>query len=286
MSDSRPIGVFDSGVGGLTVVAALARALPAESILYLGDTARLPYGTKSPDTVLRYSERNLAFLEQHGVKAVVVACNTASALALPRLAHRLPLWGVVEPGAAKAAASSRQRVGVIATEATVRSGAYGAALLRHRPGLEVLQVACPLFVPLVEEGWTDDPITEEVARRYLAPLLEAGIDTLVLGCTHYPLLAPLLARVVGADVALVDSAAAVADEVAAGLAAHGLLAASSGLAGAHGHRFFVTDGAERFGRLAATILGHGVALEWVDVDHESRPDGPPQKPLKTPKEER
>jgi glutamate racemase len=243
VSDARPIGVFDSGVGGLTVVAALARALPGESILYLGDTARLPYGTKSADTVLRYSARNVAFLESHGVKAVVVACNTASALALPRLRHRLPLWGVVEPGAAKAAASSRGRVGVIATEATVRSGAYAAALVRHRPGLEVLQAACPLFVPLVEEGWTDDPVTEAVARRYLAPLLAAGIDTLVLGCTHYPLLAPLLARVAGADVELVDSAAAVAGEVAAGLAAERLLAAGGG---ERASRFYVTDGAERF----------------------------------------
>jgi glutamate racemase len=259
--DARPIGVFDSGVGGLTVVAALQRALPHESVLYLGDTARLPYGTKSPATVARYSERNVAFLEAQGVKAVVVACNTASAVALPALAPHLPLWGVVEPGAARAAASSRGRVGVIATEATVRSGAYARALHAERRELEVVSRACPLFVPLVEEGWVDDPITEAVARRYLAPLLEAEIDTLVLGCTHYPLLAPLLARVAGPGVALVDSAHALAAEVEAGLAERELLA----VPGARRDRFFVTDGAERFARLAETILGRPVELEWVDV---------------------
>ena len=269
MSDRRPIGVFDSGVGGLTVAAALSRALPGESILYLGDTARLPYGTKSADTVARYSERNVAFLERKGVKAVVVACNTASAVALPRLEPHRPLWGVVEPGAARAAELSRGRVGVIATEATVRSGAYAAALQRRRPALEVVSLACPLFVPLVEEGWVDDPITEAVARRYLQPLVDAGIDTLVLGCTHYPLLAPLVARVVGSAIRLVDSAEAVAAEVAAGLAERGLLAP----AGTRDDHFFVTDGAERFARLASTILGRDVRLEWVDVGDEVAADG-------------
>ena len=188
------IGVFDSGVGGLTVVSALRRRLPGESILYLGDTARLPYGSKSPDTVTRYTRRNIEFLTERGVKAVVVACNTASALALPDLdLHGVPTWGVIEPGARAAAAVSRGRVGVIATEATVRSDAYPRALRALRPDLEILSQACPLFVPLVEEGWHDDPITAEVAERYLRPLLAAGIDTLVLGCTHYPLLKPVLA---------------------------------------------------------------------------------------------
>jgi glutamate racemase len=261
MSDPRPIGVFDSGVGGLTVAAALARALPDESILYLGDTARLPYGTKSADTVTRYTERNLEFLAARGVKAVVVACNTASALALPRLAPRLPLWGVVEPGAARAAAVSRGRVGVIATEATIRSGAYAAALRTLRPDLAILSEACPLLVPLVEEGWLDDPITEEVARRYLAPLVAAEVDTLVLGCTHYPLLAPLLGRVAGGDVTLVDSAEAVAAHVADDLAASGALAPRGGR---HDH-VCVTDDAERFGRLARAILGRDVLLELVDI---------------------
>lgn len=262
MSDPRPIGVFDSGVGGLTVAAALSRALPGESILYLGDTARLPYGTKSADTVTRYTEINLEFLAARGVKAVVVACNTASALALPRLAPRLPLWGVVEPGAARAAAVSRGRVGVVATEATIRSGAYAAALRARRPDLAILSEACPLFVPLVEEGWLDDPVTEAVARRYLAPLLAAEIDTLVLGCTHYPLLAPLLARVAGAGVRLVDSAAAVAERVAAELSERAALAPAG--APRHDH-YCVTDDSERFARLARTILERDVPLELVDL---------------------
>jgi glutamate racemase len=256
------IGVFDSGVGGLTVVSALRRRLPRESILYLGDTARLPYGSKSPDTVTRYTRRNIEFLTGRGVKAVVVACNTASALALPNLdMHELPTWGVIEPGAIKAAQVSRGRVGVIATEATVRSDAYPRALRAVRPDLEIVSQACPLFVPLVEEGWHDDPITEEVARRYLRPLLEAGIDTLVLGCTHYPLLVPVLQRVAGPDVILVDSAEAVAQMVAAGLADRHLEATETAA-----HHFCVTDSGETFQRIARRILQDpGVGLEWVEV---------------------
>ena len=260
-----PIGVFDSGVGGLTVVSALRRRLPRESILYLGDTARLPYGSKSPDTVTRYTENNIAFLLGRGVKAVVVACNTASALALPHLHPQhpnVPTWGVIEPGARKAAAVSRGRVGVIATEATVRSDAYPRALRALRPELEIRSQACPLFVPLVEEGWHDDPITEEVAQRYLRPLLDAGIDTLVLGCTHYPLLATVLARVAGPGVTLVDSAEAVAEVVAAGLAEQGLEAGESPPAS----HFCVTDNGESFRRLAGLILQDPhVPLEWVEV---------------------
>jgi len=254
--------VFDSGVGGLTVVSALRRRLPRESILYLGDTARLPYGSKSPATVTRYTENNIAFLLGRGVKAVVVACNTASALALPNLHPEVPTWGVIEPGARKAAAVSRGRVGVIATEATVRSDAYPRALRALRPELEIRSQACPLFVPLVEEGWHDDPITEEVARRYLHPLLDAGIDTLVLGCTHYPLLAPVLARVAGPEVTLVDSAEAVAEVVAADLAGLGLEAGEHPPA----NHFCVTDNGESFHRLAGLILQDPhVPLEWVEV---------------------
>lgn len=261
-----PIGVFDSGLGGLTVAAALRRRLPRESILYLGDTARLPYGSKSPETVTRYTRRNIDFLEERGVKAVVVACNTASALALPGFASRLPTWGVIDPGARRAAALSRGRVGVIATESTVRSGAYARALQAARPDLQVVSRACPLLVPLVEEGWHDDPVTEEVAARYLAPLLAAGIDTLVLGCTHYPLLAPLLARVAGPDVRLVDSADAVAEIVERELGSAGLAAAD----GEPSYRICVTDAGESFRAMAARILGHDladdqVALEWVEV---------------------
>ena len=255
------IGVFDSGVGGLTVAAALRRRLPRESILYLGDTARLPYGSKSPDTVTRYTRRNIEFLTERGVKAVVVACNTASALALPQLNPLVPTWGVIEPGARKAAAVSRGRVGVIATEATVLSDAYPRALRALRPDLEILSQACPLFVPLVEEGWHDDPITEQVAERYLRPLLDAGVDTLVLGCTHYPLLKSVLRRAVGPDVMLVDSAEAVAEVVAAGLAAGGIEAADRPAE----HHVCVTDAGEKFHRLAGRILGEDVTLEWVEV---------------------
>lgn len=255
------IGVFDSGVGGLTVAAALRRRLPRESILYLGDTARLPYGSKSPDTVTRYTRRNIEFLTERGVKAVVVACNTASALALPHLDPHVPTWGVIEPGARKAAAVSRGRVGIIATEATVLSDAYPQALRALRPDLEILSQPCPLFVPLVEEGWLDDPITEQVAERYLRPLLDAGVDTLVLGCTHYPLLKPVLRRAAGPDVTLVDSAEAVAEVVAAGLAAGGIEAAER----PPEHHVCVTDAGEKFHRLAGRILGEDVTLEWVEV---------------------
>jgi glutamate racemase len=257
------IGVFDSGVGGLTVVAALARRLPRESIVYLGDTARLPYGSKSAATVTQYTRNNLRFLLARGVKAVVVACNTASALALPHLEPEVPTWGVVEPGAQRAGAASRGHVGVLATESTVRSDAYGRALARLAPHLRVSSRACPLFVPLVEEGWHDDPITEQVARRYLEPLLADGVDTLVLGCTHYPLLRPLLARVAGDGVALVDSAESVAEEVARGLAGAGLEAPPGA---APEHHLFVTDASAGFAAFARRILGSETTpLEWVEV---------------------
>ncbi|MEO8277365.1 MAG: glutamate racemase [Thermoanaerobaculia bacterium] len=265
MSDSRPIGVFDSGVGGLTVAAALGARLPNERLLYLGDTARLPYGTKSAATVRRYTQVNLEFLEARGVKAVVVACNTASALALDGLEATLPVWGVIEPGAARAVATTRSgRVGVIATEATILSDAYGSALRRLAPRLEIFSQACPLLVPLIEEGWLDDPVTLEIARRYLEPLLAHEIDTLVLGCTHYPLIAPLLAKIAGKDVALVDSAAAVSDEVANELQQRGLLSTDTSGA-SHQDHFCVTDASARFARIAGDFLGRTIALEWVDI---------------------
>ena len=258
----KPIGVFDSGVGGLTVVAALQRHLPGESILYLGDTARLPYGTKSPATVGRYTDRNVQFLVGRGVKAVVVACNTASAVALDRIETPVPLWGVIEPGARQAIAATAGRVGVIATESTVRSSAYDRALKRLRPELQVTSRACPLFVPLVEEGWHDDPVTVEIARRYLEPLLAEKIDTLVLGCTHYPLLVPLLQRLTRGEVGLIDSAEAVAAEVADELGRLDLLANED----RPEHHFCVTDAGERFARIARMVLGDGeVSLELVDV---------------------
>lgn len=278
------IGVFDSGAGGLTVVAALMRRLPHESILYLGDTARLPYGTKSRETVRRYTARNVAFLRSRGVKGVVVACNTASALALDGEAldgealdgdasdttagSTTPLWGVVEPGATAAAAATRGRVGILATESTVHSDAYGRAIRRLRPGTEVLSQACPLFVPLVEEGWSDDPITEQVAQRYLQPLLDAGVDTLVLGCTHYPALGQTLRRLIGEDIALVDSAEAAAAHVATALAGQGPTAQPAEQPPRH--HFCVTDTAERFQRIALELLvdfpvAETLSLELVEV---------------------
>ncbi|MEM9290746.1 MAG: glutamate racemase [Acidobacteriota bacterium] len=286
--DSRPIGVFDSGIGGLTVVAALRARLPAESVLYLGDTARLPYGTKSPQTVQRYTGRNLDFLVERGVKAAVVACNTASALALPQLRPKVPTWGVVEPGAIAAdTASVSGRIGVLGTESTIASGAYAEAIHARRPEAVVVSKACPLFVPLVEEGWWQDEITEQVARRYLEPLKEQSVDTVVLGCTHYPLLVPVLRNILGPGVALVDSAAVIAEHLALELERSGSLAAPRGdgadqqtkrtgyspedgrssedpsLSKDH---YCVTDAAPRFERIAASVLGvTQCSLELVDI---------------------
>ena len=256
-----PIGVFDSGVGGLTVLAALRARLPGEDFVYLGDTARLPYGTKSADTVARYSVQCAALLVARGIDALVVACNTASAVALPALAAAwpdLPVVGVVEPGAAAAVAATRSgRIGVIATEGTVRGGAYARAIERLRPGTRVASVACPLFVALAEEGWTDGPIAAAVARRYLEPVFAAkdAPDTLVLGCTHFPVFAATLREVVGAGVAIVDSAATTAEAVAA------LRAGTPGRGGAV--RLLATDGPERFARVSATF---GIAVAPADVE--------------------
>jgi glutamate racemase len=207
--DSRPIGVFDSGIGGLTVVSALRSVLPNESIFYLGDTARVPYGGKSPSTVQRYSREMASLLLEGSAKTIVIACNTASALALPVLASELPVsvTGVINPGAAAAAAATRNgHIGVIGTRATIKSGAYERAIQKLNPNARVTARACPLLVPLIEEGWLESEVTDKVVMQYLRPLLDADIDTLVLGCTHYPLLRPAIHRLLGEDVTLVDSA--------------------------------------------------------------------------------
>ncbi|MGE5185822.1 MAG: glutamate racemase [Acidobacteriota bacterium] len=228
LTQRHAIGVFDSGVGGLTVVRALRRALPGEDIIYLGDTARVPYGSKSPRTVEKYSLACQRFLLDRGVKLVLIACNTASANALPALreASPVPVIGAVEPGADAALAASQDRhIGVIGTLATVRSSAYAQAIAARDPGAHLVALACPLLVPLAEEGWTDDEVALAVARRYLAQLfaLDPAIDTLVLGCTHYPLLRGVLARVAhelaGREVDVVDSASAMADAASRQLAA-------------------------------------------------------------------
>jgi glutamate racemase len=207
--DARPIGVFDSGIGGLTVVSALRLLLPNESIFYLGDTARVPYGGKSASTVQRYSLEIAALLLEEKAKMVVVACNTASAVALPDLTNRVPVTvtGVILPGAKAAVSATRSgHIGVIGTRATIKSGAYERALLALDPKVKITARACPLLVPLIEEGWLNHAVTDQIISHYLDPLVNGGIDTLVLGCTHYPLLRPAIARILGPAIALIDSA--------------------------------------------------------------------------------
>ncbi len=252
-NSKRPIGVFDSGIGGLTVVAALRRTLPGEKILYLGDTARVPYGGKSPETVTRYSKEISDLLIAEGAKMVVAACNTASALAVPSLSlsYPVPLVGVIEPGAAAAVLTTRNgRIGVIATRATIASDAYGKAIKALDPAVSVTAVACPLLVPLIEEGLFDDEITRTMLRRYLEPLLRAGIDTLVLGCTHYPLLKNVIGKICGKRITLVDSAENCA------LAVRALISPSGSIAQEGPSRLDVllTDSSEGFLRIAEKSL--------------------------------
>jgi glutamate racemase len=262
---TAPVGIFDSGIGGLTVARAIGELLPHESTIYLGDTARVPYGPKSPETVRRYSREILDWLLGQDVKAVVVACNTATAHALDDLRARspVPVIGVIEPGARAAArATTTGTVGVIGTAGTVASGAYVRALQGARADLRVVAQACPLFVPLVEEGWFDHPATELVAREYLSSLLAAGIDALVLGCTHYPMLAPLVGRIMGPSVQLIDSARETAGELARTLADSGLAAPDDAVAW---RRWIATDDAERFARVGAVFMGGSLtAVEIVE----------------------
>jgi glutamate racemase len=252
--DERGIGIFDSGVGGLTVLQRLLEAVPHEHLLYLGDTARHPYGTKSAAVVGRYAVENTAFLIEKDVKMVVVACNSASAVALEALRERfeVPVIGVIEPGARAAVAATRNRkVGIIGTEATIASGSYTRALRALDAGLEIYTRACPLLVPLAEEGWIDNDVARQVVALYLASLRQSRIDTLVLGCTHYPLLAGAIAAYLGPEVQLIDSAAETAREVAATLATHGL----ARTAGAGSASFFVTDVPDRFVKIGSRFLG-------------------------------
>jgi glutamate racemase len=249
------IGVFDSGVGGLTVLKALMARLPDEPTVYLGDTARVPYGTKSGEVVTRYALANAAALMEYELKLLVVACNTASAVALPALRERLPIpvIGVIEPGVQAAlAATVSGKVAVIGTPGTIGSGAYQRALAAARPGLEVRAQACPLFVPLAEEGWTEGDVPRLAAERYLGQgLLAGGVDTLVLGCTHYPLLREVIAHVAGPGVALVDSARATAEAVAAALRERSLGAPPGQPVPRH---YLVTDTPARFVEVGARFL--------------------------------
>jgi glutamate racemase len=251
------IGVFDSGIGGLTVLHQIIETLPKENTVYLGDTARAPYGTKSVETVLRYSFENSQFLVDKGVKIVVVACNTSTAIALNRLQEQLtiPVVGVIEPGVRRAAKSTKnKRIGVIGTEATIQSGAYTRALKAADSAIEVYSRACPLLVPLVEEGWTDNAVVEMTVKAYLGSFKQSGIDTLILGCTHYPLLKKAIRKYLGNTVRLVDSAEETAKEVELALR-KATLARKTGKGA---HSFFVTDAPDRFIKVGRRFLGEKV----------------------------
>jgi len=251
---TRPIGVFDSGIGGLTVLKELTALIAAEDFIYLGDTARLPYGTKSNEVIVRYSRENTEFLLAKGIKLLVVACNTSSAVALGAIARdtMVPVIGVIEPGARAAVKASRSgKIGVIGTEATIASGAYTRAIQALRPKAEIYTRACPLLVPLVEEGWTDNDIAERTVAHYLDSLKASGIDTLLLGCTHYPLLRGLFERVLGPGVRIIDSATATAAAVRERLGA--LRLARRG--GAGRQSFFVTETPDRFVRVGRRFIG-------------------------------
>lgn len=257
-----PIGVFDSGVGGLTVAREIMKNLPMERIVYFGDTARVPYGSKSRETVLRYSRQIVRFLVGQGVKAIVVACNTASALALDVIEKELdiPIIGVVKPGARVAAgATLNKRVGVIATESTIQSGMYRDCICGIDPQIKVIGKACPLFVPLVEEGWMEDEVTDMVARRYLDEFGELGIDSLILGCTHYPLLSRAVGRVMGADVKLVNPAYETARELQVLLFERGI-ENQCVRDEEFPYRFFVSDAAKKFTQFANSILPYDVRM--------------------------
>lgn len=258
------VGIFDSGVGGLTVAGAFVRALPNESIVYLGDTARVPYGNKSPETVRRYAERCADFLYAQNVKMLIIACNTATAFALEALQARypVPVIGVIAPSAEAALQASRSgRIAVIGTHGTIASGAYRRAILAGRPHAQVLERACPLFVPLAEEGWTEHPATALIVGEYLAEVKAHQPDVLVLGCTHYPVLASAIARELGPAVTLCDSAETVTAAAREVLRARGALASGPAL-----HRFFMTDAQPQLARIAERFFGQPLtAVERVDL---------------------
>ena len=275
MSSSLPIGIFDSGVGGLTVYRALHERLPSEHFVYLGDTARVPYGTKSLATVERYAIENSKFLEARGIKLLVVACNTASALALPaiRKAVGVNVVGVIGPGARAATRiSAGEKIAVIATEATVQSGAYSRAIAAVDQNCEVIERACPLFVSLAEEGWADSEVARSVAEHYLGDFRDMKLGAIVLGCTHYPILRDIIRRVVGNDVALIDSGEAAATEVQSFLESNQLQAEQTRSSVLERQlcddldHFYVTDAAERFSKVAERFLGTAPSvLEAVEV---------------------
>ena len=266
--DNRPVGVFDSGLGGLTAVKELELVLPGESVVYFGDTGRVPYGSRSREAVRRYARQDMNFLLRHNVKAVLAACGTVSSTAADiGAALPVPYFDVVSPTARAAArAAGNRRVGVIGTSATIASGSYLRALKELDPGLEVFSQACPLFVPLVESGFVDpeDPITRLAAERYLAPLREAGVGALILGCTHYPIIRRTIQQVMGPDTALIDSGREAALSMAEFLEEHGLLCGPDQRRQAE---YYVTDAPEDFASVAELFLGHSVAGRRIDIEN-------------------
>jgi glutamate racemase len=263
---NRPIGVFDSGIGGLTVLKEILKELPNESTIYLGDTARVPYGIRSAETVIRYSFENTKFLSSKDIKLLVVACNTASSVSLDAIKNTvaIPVIGVIEPGAkAAVTATKNKRIGVIGTEATVRSNAYTTAMKAIDESIEVFSLSCPLFVPLVEEGWTEGNITTLIVKQYLDRISDKGIDTTVLGCTHYPLLKKVIGEVLGEGVRLIDSAVETSLEIKKILE---VLRLNRGQTGIPLREFFVTDSPERFLKVGENFLGQKIEhIEKISV---------------------
>lgn len=273
MSDNRPIGVFDSGIGGLTVLRAVWEQLPHESTVYFGDNGRAPYGTKSHETIVKYSVEDLAFLEKQNVKAVVIACFTASAHAYKAVCEKahVPVVEMVHPGAKAAVSATRNnKIGIIATKATVNSGVYESAVSEYalkmdKGPAEVFSVACPLFVSLAEEGWWDRPATRLIAEEYLRPLIEAGVDTLVLGCTHYPLLSGVISEIMGPSVTLINAGKSVAEELSALLKENDSFCDSSS-SSEPSYQFFTSDNPEDFENVASPFLGGGRPKGTKHVD--------------------
>lgn len=265
LDSTSPIGIFDSGVGGLTVLNEIHKLLPFESTIYLGDTARVPYGTRTSDTVERYSIESTAFLLKKGIKLLVVACNTVSAISLPVLSEDLPVpvIGVIEPGSRAAVGS--KKVGVAGTEATIKSGAYKRQIQAFDSNIEVFEKACPLFVPLVEEGWFKGPIVEAIVETYLGAMTRLEIDTLVLGCTHYPLLKEVIQKVLGHSVLLVDSAVETASAVKNALISLGIFNEDKTVTARQ--EYYVTDGPERFLAIAKILLKYDfLDINLIDIN--------------------
>ena len=265
-----PIGVFDSGVGGLTVAREIMRQIPNERIVYFGDTARVPYGGKSKEIVTKYSQQIVRFLRTQNVKAIVIACNTASAYALEEIKKEIdiPIIGVVKPGAVTATKATRNgKIGVIATEGTINSQIYTQYIKDLKQDAEVLGKACPLFVPLVEEGLLEDPVTDEIAQRYLSVLIDSGIDTLILGCTHYPLIRSTVGRIMGEKVTLVNPAYETALELKRLLIEKQMQQEEKPALGTNQYQFFVSDGAEKFQHFANTIFKYGIlAVKQINIE--------------------